>query len=89
MDTSPENPQHEDSNGNVFADLGLDDAEALQEKSGLVGSIHSVMRERGLGIEQASQRMGGEPEALKALLGGSFDSVPARELRGLLERLER
>jgi len=44
--------------GNVFADLGLPDAEKLKIKSGLVFEITKAIRRLGLTQEQAARRMG-------------------------------
>ena len=44
--------------GNVFADLGLADAEKLKIKTGLVIEIRKAMRTRGLTQQEATKRMG-------------------------------
>ena len=46
------------SSGNVFADLGLHDAEKLKIKSGLVIEIRKAMRLQGLTQQEAAKRMG-------------------------------
>jgi predicted XRE-type DNA-binding protein len=46
------------SSGNVFADLGLPDAEKLKIKTGLVIEIRKAMRTRGLTQQEAAKRMG-------------------------------
>ena len=46
------------SSGNVFADLGLPDAEKLKIKTGLVIEIRKAMRALGLTQQAAAKRMG-------------------------------
>ena len=46
------------SSGNVFADLGLPDADKLKIKSGLVIEIRKAMRRLGLTQQEAARRMG-------------------------------
>ena len=41
--------EHYLSSGNVFADLGYENAEEMQAKSGLVFEIGRVMEHRGIG----------------------------------------
>ncbi len=58
--------------GNVFADLGLPDAEEHQIKAGLVMLIARVMEEHGLSQTAAAARMGISQPDLSKLLRGSF-----------------
>ena len=44
--------------GNVFADLGLADAEKLKIKTGLVIEIRKAMKNLGLTQQEAAKRMG-------------------------------
>ena len=46
------------SSGNVYADLGLPDAEKLKIKTGLVIEIRKAMRRLGLTQQAAAKRMG-------------------------------
>lgn len=43
---------------NIFADLGLPDAEKLKIKTGLVIEIRKAMRNQGLTQQEAAKRMG-------------------------------
>ena len=45
------------SSGNVFADLGLPDAEKLKIKTGLVVEIRKAVRALGLTQQAAAKRM--------------------------------
>ena len=53
-----EEAEVEFGSGNVFADLGLADAEKLKIKSGLVIQITKAMRKLGLTQVEAARRMG-------------------------------
>ena len=65
------------SSGNVFADLGLADAEEHLVKAGLVVKIDRIIRQRGLTQTAAAQSMGIDQPKVSAMLAGQFrgDSV--------------
>ena len=73
--------------GNVFADLGLPDAEKLKVKSGLVVEIARAVRRLGLTQEEASRRMGIPQPRVSALLRGDFSNLSERKLMDCLNRL--
>jgi predicted XRE-type DNA-binding protein len=77
----------EASSGNVFADLGLADAEKLQIKSGLVIEIARAVRRLGLTQQEAGQRMGIPQPKVSALLHGDFANLSERKLMDCLTRL--
>ena len=77
----------EASSGNVFADLGLPDAEKLQIKSGLTTEIAKAIRERGLTQVEAAQRMGLTQPKVSSLLRGEFSNLSERKLMDCLNRL--
>lgn len=60
------------SSGNVFADLGLADAEKLKIKSGLVIEITRAVRRLGLMQEEAGRRMGIAQPKVSAMMRGHF-----------------
>ena len=73
--------------GNVFADLGLPDAEKLKIKSGLVIEITRAVRKLGLTQEEAGRRMGIPQPKVSALLRGDFANLSERKLMDCLNRL--
>ncbi len=77
----------EASTGNVFADLGLPDAEKLQIKSGLTVEIAKAIRERGLTQAEAAQRMGLTQPKVSSLLRGESSNFSERKLMDCLNRL--
>ena len=77
----------EASSGNVFADLGLQDAHKLKAKSGLVVEIARAVRRLGLTQEEAGRRMGIAQPRVSALLRGDFANLSERKLMECLNRL--
>ena len=77
----------ETGTGNVFADLGLPDAEKLKIKSGLVIEITRAVRKLGLTQEEAGRRMGIPQPKVSALLRGDFANLSERKLMDCLNRL--
>jgi predicted XRE-type DNA-binding protein len=75
------------SSGNVFADVGLPDADKLKIKSGLVIEITRAVRNLGLSQEEAGRRMGLPQPKLSGLLRGDFSNVSERKLMDCLNRL--
>ena len=73
--------------GNVFADLGLADAEKLKIKSALVYEITKALRRLGLTQVQAASRMGVPQPKVSAMLRGDFSNLSERKLMDCLNRL--
>ena len=84
---SLKNPEFEVSSGNVFADLGLRDAEKLKIKSGLVIQIVKAVRRLGLSQEEAGRRLGLPPPKVSGLFRGDLANVSERKLMDCLHRL--
>lgn len=77
----------ETSSGNVFADLGLPDADKLKIKSGLVIEITKAVRKLGLTQEEAARRMGITQPKVSVMLRGDFANLSERKLMDCLNRL--
>ncbi|MCY0855489.1 MULTISPECIES: helix-turn-helix domain-containing protein [unclassified Cupriavidus] len=77
----------ETGSGNVFADLGLPDAEKLKIKSGLVIEIARAVRRLGLTQEEAGRRMGIAQPKVSSMLRGDFANLSERKLMECLTRL--
>lgn len=73
--------------GNVFADLGLPDADKLKIKSGLVIEITKALRKLGLTQDEAARRMGITQPKVSAMLHGDFANLSERKLMDCLNRL--
>ena len=75
------------SSGNVFADLGLADAEKLKIKTGLVVEIRKAMKARGLTQQEAAKLMGITQLKVSDMMRGDFTNLSERKLMDCLIRL--
>ncbi len=73
--------------GNVFADLGLADAEKLKIKTGLVIEIRKAMKSRSLTQQEAAKRMGITQPKVSDMMRGDFTNLSERKLMDCLTRL--
>ena len=75
------------SSGNVFADLGLPDADKLKIKTGLVIEIRKAIRRQGLTQQEAAKRMGITQPKVSGMMRGDFSNLSERKLMDCLNRL--
>lgn len=75
------------SSGNVFADLGVPDADKLKIKTGLVIEIRKAMRSGGLTQQEAAKRMGITQPKVSDMMRGDFTNLSERKLMDFLTRL--
>ncbi len=73
--------------GNVFADLGLPDADKLKIKSGLVFEITQAIRKQRLTQDEAAHRMGISQPKVSGMIRGDFSNLSERKLMDCLNRL--
>ena len=78
---------YEISSGNVFADLGFEDADELSFKTQLVFRIQRAIETRGLTQTEAAKLVGVDQPRLSKLLRGEFLSVSSDKLFDILNRL--
>ena len=74
--------------GNVFADLGLPDADQLLVKAALMIEIIKAVRRLNLTEDEAMLRMGLPKEQVSIVLQGHYSDLSERELRNALNSLE-
>ena len=77
----------ERGSANVFADLGLDDADARLLKAGLVSCIDDIVRKRGITEAEAARLLGLPPLDMSRLLRGDFREHSLQRLLRLLTSL--
>lgn len=82
-----EEPEYYVSCGNVFADLGLPDAEELQLKSQLSIEIRRALKAKRLSRQQAAHKIGVSKEELIRLLNGTPFHLSVTQLTGYLHCL--
>jgi predicted XRE-type DNA-binding protein len=76
-----------ESSGNVFADLGIKDADAYLAKSVLAIHIHRVIKKRRLTQDQAGQILGISQPKVSAMLKGRLDGFSTERLFRFLNAL--
>ena len=77
----------EASSGNVFADLGLADADEHLIKAGLVVKIDRTIRQRHLTQAAAAQLIGIDQPKVSAMLAGQFRGYSVERLMRFLVAL--
>ncbi|MCZ4260872.1 helix-turn-helix transcriptional regulator [Limimaricola sp. G21655-S1] len=75
--------------GNVFADLGLDDAPELKLKAAIVGQINSILHHRHLTQVQASELLGLPQPKISALRNGKLHGFALEKLLEIMMKLDR
>jgi len=85
----PQNAKIERSSGNVFADLGLPDAETHLLKAELVTRIDRIIRQRGLKQVEAARLLGLTQPDVSRLMRGNFREYSVERLLRLLTALGR
>lgn len=75
------------SSGNVFADIGLPNAEAHSVKADLVIAIGDIVRAKGLTQAQAAARLGLAQPDVSKLLRGQFSGYTYDRLFSYLNAL--
>ena len=76
-----------ESSGNVYADLGLKNADTLLSKSVLAIHIRRVIKSRGLTQEQASKILGLDQPKVSAITSGRLDGFSTDRLLRFLTAL--
>jgi predicted XRE-type DNA-binding protein len=79
--------EHETSSGNVFADIGLPDAEEHLIKAKLVFKIDALMRERRLKQVDAAMLFGVKQPDISKMLHGDFRQFSVERLLRFLVAL--
>ena len=79
----------EAGSGNVFADLGLADADAHIVKAELVTRIDAIVRQRGITQAEAARLLGLSQPDVSRLLRGDFREYSLERLLRLLTALGR
>jgi predicted XRE-type DNA-binding protein len=78
-----------ESTGNVFADLGLPNADERLLKANLVNELHRLIKERGLTQVKAAAVVGIHQPDLSRLLRGDFEDYSAGRLMRMLTAFEQ
>lgn len=79
----------EEGSGNVFADLGLPDAEELLSKAALMLRVGKIIKGRNLTQAQAAQILGASQPVVSNLLNGRISGFSLERLVRFLNALDR
>jgi len=79
--------EFENSSGNVFADLGLDDADELYTRAALGAQVVTILKEEGYTQAEASRLLGIKQPKLPALMCAKFHRFSQERLIGFLNKL--
>ena len=75
--------------GNVFADLGLPDAEGLQTRAHLTHQLYNLIKAHGINQTEAAELLGLKQPDVSALMNGKFAAFSIDRLLLLLVRLNQ
>ncbi|WP_437887352.1 helix-turn-helix domain-containing protein [Phytobacter sp. V91] len=77
------------SSGNVYADIGLENAEEMQIKAQLATAISNIIKSRQLTQAQAANLLGMTQPKLSNMLRGQFRGISEVKMIDCLTRLGR
>ncbi|MDP2954904.1 MAG: helix-turn-helix transcriptional regulator [Longimicrobiales bacterium] len=78
-----------EGSGNVFADLGLPNAEELLAKAQLASAISDIIEERALTQAEAARVLGTTQPKVSNLVRGRFEGFSLERLARFLNTLDR
>ncbi|MDY7004682.1 MAG: XRE family transcriptional regulator [Cyanobacteriota bacterium] len=78
----------EESSGNVFADIGLDDAEELLTRGKIGIQVIRLLKQRHLKQDEISGILGISPPEVSYLMNGEFQKFSEGKLLNFLKRLD-
>ncbi len=79
----------EEGSGNVFADLGLADADELESKAQLAHRIGEIIRGRHLTQAEAAEVLGAKQPMVSKLMNGQLHGFSMERLVRFLNALDR
>ena len=79
--------EFENSSGNVFADLGLDDADELYTRAALGAQVVAMLKAHGYTQAEAATCLGIKQPEVSALMCAKFHRFSQERLIGFLNRL--
>lgn len=86
---TPKTPEHEVSSGNVFADMGLDDADELLTRAELGHSVRMILKQRKLKQRDIAALLDMDQSEVSKLMNGKYHLFSEGRLFGFLNRLDK
>lgn len=81
--------EFEKSSGNVFADMGLEDAEELMIRAQLGHAVRTILEETGYKQREISELLGIDQPEVSRLMNGKYHLFSEGRLLGFLNRLDQ
>jgi predicted XRE-type DNA-binding protein len=81
--------EHEEGSGNVFADLGLEDADELYARAQLGFHVHKLLLARKLKQRDIADLLGVKQPEVSHLMNGHFSRFTTDKLLEFLKRLDQ
>src|SRR6516162_7529431 len=81
--------EHEEGSGNVFADLGLPDADGRQSRAKLGFHVYELLKDRQLKQREIAALLGIKQPEVSHLMNGHFSRFTTDMLLDFLKRLDR
>ena len=81
--------EFEVSSGNVFADLGIEDAEELYTRAALGVQVMKILTERDLSQKEAAEMLGIRQPEVSAIMRARFRKFSQERLIGFLNKLNQ
>ena len=75
--------------GNIFTDLGLEDADELNTRTALGIQVMKTIRESGFSQQEAGKRLGLTQPDVSAIMRAQFRRFSQKRLVGFLNKLEQ
>lgn len=79
--------EFEHSSGNIFADLGLAEADELHTRAALGAQVVKILQEAGYTQAEAAKRLGIQQPEVSALMRARFHRFSQERLIGFLNKL--
>ena len=79
----------EEGSGNVFADLGLADADELFARAKIGFHVHEILKDKGLTQREIASLLGVKQPEVSHLMNGHFSRFTTDKLLDFLKRLDQ
>lgn len=89
MTKNLETSSYVDSSGNIFADMGLDDADELLLRSQLGYSVQQILKSRDLVQREISELLGIQQPEVSNLMQGKYHLFSEGRLLSFLNKLDQ
>jgi predicted XRE-type DNA-binding protein len=84
-----EDSEFYEGSGNVFADLGLEDADELYSRAKIGFEVWKILKERKLKQREIAQVLGIAQSDVSLLMNCKFNRFSTEKLLGFLKKLDR